>query len=346
MRHFFNLKYHLDKLNYKKVGDILFHSTRSKSLRKNKEDKTERPSMFNSFDGKFQSKSLLKVPENDNKKNNFSFSEIFSKSKIRGDFTSLSRNNRINKIKKELPLQKRFFSTKKSFSKSSYEDINIINDFEKKSKSLLFEKFPILSDDMYNLDQMYKKRELMKKKIELSNKNIISIPLNKDELNFRKNIDMKIKILKIIEKKKELKKRLIKKVYYKLGDKEFQNIKQLIKERDFNINIKIEKDPFHKVQNEYKKYYKKLKKEYNFYPYNYLEEHKDIDPEAFKFMVNNFNSNFSLFGKDNFDNKGYKTFYKKKEISKTNKPSQIYIKRIKRIKSKEGWNKLKLNLKI
>ena len=31
MKHFFNLKYHLDKLNYKKVGDILFHSN-SKNL--------------------------------------------------------------------------------------------------------------------------------------------------------------------------------------------------------------------------------------------------------------------------------------------------------------------------
>ena len=344
MKHFFNLKYHLDKLNYKKVGDILFHSNSKKSFNKNNEDKTEKSSMLNSFDRKFLNKSLFKENDNSNKKNNFSFSGIFSKSNIRGNYTSLSRNYRINKIKNELPMSKRFFSPKKSFSKSSYEDIKLINYYEKRSKSLLFENFPILSDDMYNLDEMYKKRELMQKKIDFSNKKIISIPQNKDKISFRKDIDMKIKILKIIEKKKELKKKLIKKVYYKLGDKEYQNIKQLIEDRDYNINIKVEKDPFHKVQNVYKKYYKRLKKENNFYPYNYLEEHKNIDPEAFKFMVNNFNSNFSLFGNDNIDKNRSKTFYKKKEISKTSKPSQIYIKRIKRIKSKEGKYKIKLDL--
>ena len=56
MKHFFNLKYHLDKLNYKKVGDILFHSNSKKSFNKNNEDKTEKSSMLNSFDRKFLNK--------------------------------------------------------------------------------------------------------------------------------------------------------------------------------------------------------------------------------------------------------------------------------------------------
>ena len=345
MKHFHNLKYHLEKFDPKKVGHILLHSKSFKTINKINEDKSYKLSKLNSFDGKIKNRTLFKEYENLNKKNNFSFSDILNKSKNKSDLMNLSRNYNKNKNEKEFPFTKKSYYTNKRFNKSSCNDnkLSIIID-EKKSKSLLFEKFPSLSEDMYNLKRLYKNRDIFRKKMDFTNKMIIKIPENNSEFSFRKNIDMKIKILKIIEKTNILKKKLKKKVFYELGEKEYNNIKKVIENRDYNLDIKTENDPFKKLQNEYKKNFKRLKKEFNFYPYNYLEEHKNIDTKAFEFMVNNFNSNFSLFGSDKMPTTKNKTFYKKKEISKINKPSIIYINRIKRMKSKEGRDKSKFNL--
>lgn len=48
---------------------------------------------------------------------------------------------------------------------------------------------------------------------------------------------------------------------------------------------------------DYKEVLKKLTNEYKFYPANYLEEHKNLEPTKYKFIFDNFNNKFSLFGK-------------------------------------------------
>ena len=343
MKHFFNLKYHFDKYNYKKVADLLLYSKRGNSSNIKNEDNEEILSNINSSERKNPNKTMLQDYQGTKKNKQISFSHIFSCSNIKGGFMKTSRNNKLNKIKKEIPFLNNFTFSKKALNKLSYQDNKVNNDY-KKAKSLLYEKFQLLEDDRYNLEQIYNKREMRQKKIEFTNKKIINLPKDLEELNFRKNIDMKIKMLKNIEKKKNLKKNMIKKIYYKLGEKEYENIKNIIKNRECNLNIKFEKDPFKQIENEYNNNFKRLKKEYSFYPYNYLEEHKSIDPEAFRFMVNNFNTKFSLFGNAQTLNNRYKTFYKKSDYSQKNKPSQNYIKRINRIKSKEGRIKIELNL--
>ena len=343
MQHFSHLNYHSEKYYYRRVGDLLLHSIKRNSLIDKNTDLTGKLSTMNSFDKKYKNKSYLKEFEKSKKGNNNTMLGIFNASKVKGSLNNLSRNNKFCRIKKKIPFLQNLYSLRKNRIISSYKDRKVNNDISfKKSKSLLYEKFPSLQDDIYNLDEIYKKRELIRKKIDFSKKNIINITKDSDINSFRKNIKLKIKILKSLEKQKKFQKNLMKKIYYKLGDKEYNNVKKIIENRPYNINIKKEEDPF--KYNEYQKNFKRLQKEYSFYPYNYLEEHKNLEPEAFKFMVNNFNSAFSLFG-TNYISKSNKTIFKTRnsKINQKNKPSQIYIERIKKFKSKEERKKIKLN---
>lgn len=322
MKHFYNHKYYNEKYNFHKVGDLLLNS---KAFETNK-SKKEKSIIINSRNGNILNKST--------KYKSISFSDIYDNSKIKADFLSLSRNTKLNKIKKEIPFSKSLLSFQKGFNRYSHEDQKIFNENEKKAKTLLLKRFSLLEDDLYNLSQIYKKREINQRKIKGNNEKIISLPENNEEINFRKNINKKIKILKNIEKEKKLKKSLMEKAYYRLGEKEYQNIREIILNRDYDLDLKIKKDPFKKEENFYKKNLKRLIREYGFYPYNYLEEHKSIDPDAFKFIVNNFNSKFSLFGNAEIPMNKSKSVNKKINFPQTNKYSFNYIKRINRIKLK------------
>ena len=344
MQYFYHLQYHTDKYKFKSVRDLLLNPKDVKK-RKSKQNFGEVLSMVNSFEKSFHFVTIFKEYEKALKKNKSEVSSFLSNSKNKSDYKNISRNIKLNQLNKSRFIyRKGFYTSKKRLNKSASEKIKINNDKEKMSKSLLFEKFPSLEDEMYNLDRKYKNHDIIKHNINSVDKKIIKISKDINKIDFRKNINLRMKILKNNEKNKLLKNKILKKIYIRLGDKEYNNIKNMMEQREYNIEVKNDKDPFKKNQNEYKKNLKKLTKEYGFYPYNYLEEHKNIDPETFKFMVDNFNTKFSLFGNEKIVNDGYKTNNKKIVISKNEKPIHEFIKRIKRIESKEKINKIKFSL--
>ena len=185
MQHFSHLNYHSEKYYYRRVGDLLLHSIKRNSLIDKNTDLTGKLSTMNSFDKKYKNKSYLKELEKSKKGNNNTMLGIFNASKVKGSLNNLSRNdnklcrikkkvkgslnnlsrNNICRIKKKIPFSQNLYSLRKNRIISSYKDRKVNNDISiKKSKSLLYEKFPSLQDDIYNLDEIYKKRELIRKK--------------------------------------------------------------------------------------------------------------------------------------------------------------------------------------
>ena len=156
-------------------------------------------------------------------------------------------------------------------------------------------------------------------------------------------------ILKKHEKEKKMRK------YLYLNELKDKNIKNEIYNNSEKINNKkeknnfdsfnshddeeenIEKDPFKEIKSkfEYGKIIEKLKEKYKFYPYSYLEEHKNIDKDKFKFMIDNFNTKFSLFGKNNIFNNESKKYSKKINFHGNNKPSLKIIEKIISNKNKD-----------
>ena len=335
--------YQQDKKNkYKYLGDLLLSTRNNSKMKKRNESFGEMLLMINSFEKSFQYKTIFKACEKSLNKNQSEASSFLSNFKNKGDNKNISRNFKLSQIaKSRFIYDKGFYTSKKRLNKSSYEKKKLNNDREKMSKSLLFKKFPSLEDELYNLGRKYKNNSMDKYNYNSEDKKIIYIPKESNKIDFRKNINLRMKILKNDEKKNIMKKNVLKKIYNILGEKEYNNIKHIMEERQFDEEVINDKNPFKIRKNKYKNIFNQLQKEYGFYPYNYLEEHKDIDSNAFKFMVDNFNSKFSLFGNDKIINDGYRTNYKKKLIFKIEKPSYAFIKRIKRIESKEKMNKIK-----
>ena len=341
MQYFYHLQYHTDKYKFKNVRDLLLNTRNIVKKKKSKQNFGGVLSMYNSFEKSFHFVTIFKAYEKVLKKNKSEVSRYLSDSNNKSDYKNISRNIRLSQMKKSRFIYiNGFYTSKKRLNKSTSDNIKLNNEKEKMSKSLLFKKFPSLEDEIFNLDRKYKHSDIIKHNINSVDKKIIKIPKDINNIDFRKNINLRMKILKNNEQNKILKKNILKKIYIRLGDKVYNKIKNMMEQREFNVEVKNNKDPFKRNQNEYKKNMKKLQKKYGFYPYNYLEEHKNIDPDTFKFMVDNFNTKFSLFGKEKIVNDGYKNNHKKIFFSKNEKPIERFLKRIKRIESKEKMYKI------
>ena len=328
MKYFYNLKYHIDKYSYQKVGDILLYSNNAKALRRKNGDNAGPLSMIDSYDKNSEYKRIIKEYEKTFRNNHNSFSLLFDNSNSGSKIKT--RNLRLSAmLKRESSSRKMFYKTKNYFNKFNLENQKITDKKEQLYKSLLFKKFPWLEDEIYNLDKTYKERDLIRNNMNTTKKKIICISKDKNTMNFTKNINLKIRIMKNLENKKNLKKKVLKNIHMRLGENEYKEIQKMVENREYNVEIDKDEDPFLSIKNDYKSNFKRLKRETGFYPYNYLEEHKKIEPDAFKFIVNNFNSKFSLFGNGSITNVRYKPKFKKVNISKNDKQNHQFINRFK-----------------
>lgn len=348
MNDYFNQKQHEDKLNYAKVGKILLKDEYGKTGPEVIEREFQILSVMANFERRFEYKSIVKAFETTmNKKKNRLILSGFD----------LKRKSNISYEQNKLLLTK--LSSKPQSKCRSTSEINILNNNIKDignnnkisintskmmGKTLSYDSFPLFKGKLYSknknsfpfLIHSQKNKDI---KMKTKNKKVICFPINNDNPNFTDSINLRMEILKKNEKQnktkkylylKELRDKIKKKIINYDSDKNFKNEKESFESRDDEEEVK-EKDPFKDIKSkfEYRKIMETLKEKYKFYPYNYLEEHKNIDPHKFKFMIDNFNTKFSLFGKNKILNNESKKYCKKIVFHGGYKPSLKIIEKIK-----------------
>ena len=326
------LKKHEEKLNYVKVGKMLLKDEYNKTNQKLKGKPLTFSSEMKSFDKKFEYSSIIKAFEENfhiKKKRNMSGinnKSVFKTNKLlltRVKPTKSSYKRNVSAIISNSKIRNNNNKTGKTLSQDSFLSF-FYRTFQKK-------EFPSLINSLKNKD------------IKKDNRKLILLPYNKEQVNFSRSINLRMKYLKNNEKLNKLKRYLSITAYKEISNtnKEINDERKFFDSQDNKEEDNIEIDPFQDMKNnnfEYGKIMKNLKQQYNFYPYNYLEDHKYIEPHKFKFMVDNFNSKFSLFGKNiNISEDDIPSLKKSKKIYRNiiYKPSIKYMKKLKKSKSKK-----------
>ena len=337
---YFNYKWHEERFNKEKIGKILLKDEYGKGRPEIKEKEYQILSVMETFQRKFEYKTILKAFDNlMNKKHRLALQ----------DSESHVKNGLHFDKRKFTPIRKnRSHSAAKLFN-VNYSKIKSNKKQKSFSKTLSYESFPWIKKNILPITEKIKKID----------RKIISVPPNFNNVNFTQSINLRMDLLKKCEKEYLLKKNAsyltlnptnksnYNKIIHKGRNKNYYNRKE--EEDEFEINnesknneiennIYCEKDPFKEIKNsfEYGKVMKKLRETYLFYPYSYLEEHKNIDPDKFKFMIDNFNSKFSLFGRErNLMEDKERNYKKKLKLNFYNKPSSKIMKRIIRNKQNE-----------
>ena len=340
-------KIHEERLNGAKVGKVLLKDEYGKFGPEIIEKQFQLLSLMETFERRFEYKSIVKAFETTmNQKNRF----------ILSGFESKRKNNILDEPKilltklKYKPIKKqRSVSALKLYSKNAHKINNKIrlNTSKKMIKTLSYDNFPI-----FNGKPIYQNKNIFpflfhsqkNKDLKLGKNNInrgqkvINFPSNCNNANFTDSINLRMEILKKKEKVNKMKKYLSLKQLFD-NNKEKNNNNKNIDKVGFSEDeeIEVEKDPFKEIRTkfEYSKMMENLKEQYKFYPYSYLEEHKNIEPKKFKFMIDNFNSKFSLFGNNNILNDQFKKFRKKINFNANYKPSIKIMEKILRNKEKE-----------
>ena len=352
MKDYFNLKKHEDKLNCAKVGKVLLKDEYGKTGPEIIEKEYQLLSVMENFERRFEYKSIVKAFETTmNKKNNRLILSGFE-SKHKNNISYEPNKSYLSKFRSK-PQSKYRNSSEIIF----YKDINNKNNKNNKNKitinkkmrkTLSYDSFPLFKDKMNNKKNNYfpyliNSNKIKDIKFKTKNQKVICFPSDFDNPNFTNSINLRMDILKKNEKQNKLKKYLYLK---ELRDSNYNSeiIKNKNKKKkdsyenyDNDENGDIEKDPFKEIKSkfEYGKIMEKLKEKYKFYPYSYLEEHKNIELNKFKFMIDNFNTKFSLFGKNNILNNDSKKYRKKIDFHGNNKPSLKIIEKIIRNKKKD-----------
>ena len=353
MKDYFNQKKHEDRLNYAKVGKVLLKSEYGKTGPEIIEKEFQLLSVMENFERRFEYKSIVKAFETTmNKKKKRLILSGFN-AKYKNDISYEPNKTLLTKFR-STPQSK----YKRTSSIKFYNNINDINNMGSKSKitinkkmgkTLSYDTFPLFKDKTHiqkiNYFPSLINSPINKKiKIKAKNQKVICFPSNFENPNFTNSINLRMDILKKNEKENKLKKYLYRK---ELRDNKYNNEninnKNKNKENIFESNDdndengEAEKDPFKEIKSkfEYGKIIEKLKEKYKFYPYSSLEEHKNIEPKKFKFMIDNFNTKFSLFGNNNILNNEKKKYRKKIDFHGNNKPSTKIIEKIIRNKNKD-----------
>ena len=334
------IKVNENKVNCDKVGKVLLKDEYGKTGPEIIEKQYALLSVMETFERRFQYKSIVKAYEisKNNKKHKLILSQLESK---RNNKISFEPNKLLlTKIKYTPISNNRNNSAIKLFNKINFYDIqnknkNNINYTTKLGKTLSQDNLFIFKDKTFQKNfipfiiNSHKNKDIKNK---TKNKRIIRFPSNNKQVNFTNSINLRMDFLKKNEKENKLKKYFSLKDYndkYSTNNKEGKSLNS----KDSPEEEDIEKDPFKEIKNnfEYGKIIEQLKDKYKFYPYSYLEEHKDIEPNKFKFMVNNFNTKFSLFGKYNNildDEKTCKKSHKKINYNINFKPSTKIMEKI------------------
>ena len=340
MKDLFNQKRHDDRLNCAKVGKVLLKDEYGKTGPEIIEKEYQLLSVMETFERKFEYKSILKAFETTlNQKNHLILSGFDS-----------NRQHNISDVPTKLLLTKipkqRSASALKVYSNNLNDIKNNkkINITKKMRKTLSYDNFPIFNGKTY-----YEKKNIFpflfhsnkNKDCRTKNKNqkVIRFPSNNDNINFTNSINLRMDILKKNEKENRIKKYLFLKNLDNNGKKEIINNNDNDSYINNDDDEEIDKDPFKEIRNkfDYSKIMENLKEKYKFYPFSYLEEHKNIEPNKFRFMIDNFNSKFSLFGKNNnILSNINKKFCKKIVFHNNYKPSEKIMAKILRNKNKEN----------
>ena len=345
MKDLFDQKRHEERLKGAKVGKVLLKDEYGKTGPEIIEKEYQLLSVMETFERKFEYKSILKAFETTlNQKNRLILSGFDS-----------NRQNNISDVPNKLLLTKipkqRSASAIKIYSNNinNIKNNKRINTTKKMRKTLSYDNFPIFKGKSYLekknifpfLFHSNKNKDL---KIKSKNQKVIRFPSNIDNINFTNSINLRMDILKKNEKENKIKKYLILKSLDNNGNKEIKNANKNGNDSygnndDDDGEEDVHKDPFKEIRNkfDYSKIMENLKEKYKFYPFSYLEEHKNIDPNKFRFMIDNFNSKFSLFGKNNnILNSVNKKFRKKIVFLNNNRASEKIMAKILRNKNKEN----------
>lgn len=340
LKDYFNQKLCDEKLNYEKVGKILLKEEYGKSNPEFMDRQFSLLSVMENFEKKFQFNAILKTYRNSVKKHNkLILSDSKSnhkKSFMLPNYLILKKNS--YKFKPNL----RSLSTLKINSDKDEIKNNIINNQKKLIKSFSQEDLPKINKNFSSKDKSFgsllinSDRKIITQRQE--KKSFFPLDIKQSQSNFTKSINFTMKMLKENEEKKYNKNKYI----HKEQDNEFlkyennKKSKYIYDDGDIEENEDAETDPFRDSKNclDYNKIMRSLKKKYKFYPYEYLEEHKNIEPNMFKFIVKNYYTKFSLFGKYNniLDDKSPKNY--KKINLKNKKESENYLRKI--IRAKKG----------
>ena len=340
-------KIHEERLNGAKVGKVLLKDEYGKTGPEIIEKQYQLLSLMETFERRFEYRSIVKAFETTMyQKNRFILSGIESNRK----------NNILDEPKllltkiKYKPFQKeRSVSALKLYNKNANKHNNKIklNRSKKIIKTLSYDNFPIFKRKSFNQNKNIFpflfhspiNKELKTKKNSTNKvQKVICFPSNCNNANFTNSINLRMEILKKNEKDNKMKKYISLKNLFD-NNKELNNNDKYKDNSDFiGEEREIEKDPFKDIRNkfEYSKMMENLKEQYKFYPYSYLEEHKNIEPKKFKFMIDNFNSKFSLFGNNNILNEQLKKFRKKINFNGNYKPSVKIMEKILKNKEKEN----------
>ena len=334
MKDLFNQKRHEERLNGAKVGKVLLKDEYGKTGPEIIEKEYQLLSVMETFERKFEYKAILKAFETTlNRKNGIILSGFES-----------NRQNNISDIPNKILLTK--IPKQRSASAIKIYNNNIKNNkkmniTKKMRKTISYDNFPIFKGKSY-----YEKKNIFpflfysnkNKDLQIKNKNqkVIRFPSNNDNINFTNSINLRMDIIKKNEKENKKKKYLFLKSLDNNEKKEINNDNGNDSYDDGEENIN--KDPFKEIRNkfDYSKMMENLKEKYKFYPFNYLEEHKNIEPKKFRFMIDNFNSKFSLFGNNNILNNVNKKFRKKIVFLNGCRPSEKIMAKILRNKNKEN----------
>lgn len=340
LKDYFNQKLCDEKLNYEKVGKILLKEEYGKSSPSILDRQFGLLSVMENFEKKFQFNAILKTYRNSVKRHNkliLSDSKPNPKKKFGLPKYLIFQKTSLFKFKPNL----RNSSALKLYSAND-EPKNNNTSQKKLIKSLSQEDLPLFNESLFHKDKSYgsflinSDRKIRNQRQD--KKLFFPLDIKQSQSNFTKSINFSMKMIKENEEKKYNK--------YKYSRKEPDNEfikfeknkerKYICGDEDIEENADAEIDPFRDSKNclNYKKIMRSLKKKYKFYPYEYLEEHKNIEPNMFKFIVNNYYTKFSLFGKYNdiLDDKSPK-YYKKINL-KNKKESENYLRKI--IKVKKG----------
>ena len=340
LKDYFNQKLSDEKLNYEKVGKILLKEEYGKSNPIIMDRQFKLLSVMENFEKNVQIASILKSYRNSVKKHN---KLILSDSK--------PNHKKTFELPNYLILKKIPYKLKPNLGSSNSLKINPggeiknnNNNIQKKLiKSLSQEVLPILNESLFLKDKSFTSSLVnsdRKIKTQRQEKKLF-FPLNikQTQSNFTKSINFTMKMIKESEEKKYNKYKYI----HKEPDNEFlkyeknKKSKYIYDDIDKEENEDAETDPFRDTKNclDYNKIMRSLKKKYKFYPYEYLEEHKNIEPNMFKFIVNNYYTKFSLFGKyNNILDANSRRYYKKINL-RSNKESENYLRKIIRAKKRE-----------
>ena len=301
LKDYFNQKLSDEKLNYEKVGKILLKEEYGKSNPTIMDRQFKLLSVMENFEKNFQIASILKAYRNTVKKHN---KLILSDSKPNHKKTFQLPNYLILKKSSD---------KKPNLGSSSSLKINPGGEIKKNNnnpqkkliKSLSQEVLPILNESLFPKDKSFTSSLVnsdRKIKTQRQEKKLFfPLDIKQSQPNFTKSINFTMKMIKENEEKKYNKYKFI----HKEPDNEFLKYEKNKKSKyiysDKEENEDAETDPFRDTKNclDYNKIIRSLKKKYKFYPYEYLEEHKNIEPNMFKFIVKNYYTKFSLFGKYN-----------------------------------------------